>query len=100
MTSDRDGVGLPKPCPPLLAGSGQGEGSVIVCICNGLRDTICRATAASQACRGPGCIYRLNGARVRCGRCLPMMRELYLEHTPRSHGAAMHAPEQDMAIPT
>lgn len=69
----------------------QGEASVIVCVCNGLRASTCRETAADGRCRGPGCIYRLNGARVRCGRCVPMMRELYLEHAPQGSSAAGRA---------
>jgi bacterioferritin-associated ferredoxin len=64
---------------------------VIVCVCNGLRDSTCRETAADDRCRGPGCIYRLNGARVRCGRCVPTMRELYSAHAPRARSAAGQA---------
>ena len=64
---------------------------MFVCICNSLRDQVCRETAASGACRGPGCIYRLNGARVRCGRCVPRMRELYRQHAQAA--AAQAVPE-------
>jgi bacterioferritin-associated ferredoxin len=55
---------------------------MIVCVCNGLRDSVCRETAANGQCRGVGCIYRLNGARVRCGRCVPMMQEILAAHAP------------------
>lgn len=70
---------------------------MIVCVCNGLRDSTCRETAADDRCRGLGCIYRLNGARVRCGRCVPMMRELYAEHAPRARGAMGRAAAHSVA---
>ena len=57
---------------------------MIVCICNGLRESACRATAANGRCRGVGCIYRELGGRVRCGRCIPMMQEIFERHAPRS----------------
>jgi bacterioferritin-associated ferredoxin len=56
---------------------------MIVCVCNGLKDSVCRKTAASERCRGVGCIYRLNGARVRCGRCVPMMQAIFTAHAPQ-----------------
>ena len=71
---------------------------MIVCVCNGLRDSTCRKTAADSRCRGPGCIYRLNGARVRCGRCVPMMREIYFEHAALSAGTAGQAAVERFAI--
>lgn len=43
---------------------------MIVCVCNGLRASTCREAAADGRCRGPGCIYRLNGA----GTTLPNSR--------------------------
>jgi bacterioferritin-associated ferredoxin len=55
---------------------------MIVCVCNRLKDSVCRATAADGRCRGVGCIYRLNGGRIRCGRCVPMMREILAAHAP------------------
>lgn len=71
---------------------------VIVCVCNGLRDSICRETATDRRCRGPGCIYRLNGARVQCGRCVPMMRELYLQHAPVPTGRSRQMASGRLAI--
>ena len=50
---------------------------MIVCVCNGLRERACVKLAGAGACRGVGCLYRLQNARVRCGRCVPMMRELF-----------------------
>jgi hypothetical protein len=29
-------------------------------------------------------MYRLNGHRVRCGKCLPLMTELLAAHAPES----------------
>ena len=40
---------------------------MIVCVCNRLNDATCRETAASGRCRTVGCMYRLNGHRVRMG---------------------------------
>jgi bacterioferritin-associated ferredoxin len=49
---------------------------MIVCVCNGLGEAACRATARRHDCRTLGCVYRLQGARVQCGRCLPHMEAL------------------------
>ena len=57
---------------------------MIVCVCNRLREAACRETAASGRCRTVGCMYRLNGHRVRCGKCLPLMSELLAAHAPES----------------
>ena len=64
---------------------------MIVCMCNGLKDSVCRTTAADGRCRGVGCIYRLNGARVRCGRCLPMMRTIFAAYAPEGLQAERRA---------
>ena len=61
---------------------------MIICMCNGLRSSSCADLAGSGRCRSLGCIYRLQGARVRCGKCLPMMQELYTTHGPNEAGAA------------
>lgn len=66
---------------------------MIVCVCNRLSDSACSAAAKSGQCRGVGCIYRLQGCRVQCGRCVPMMQEILAEHAPKpagSGGAALH----------
>jgi bacterioferritin-associated ferredoxin len=55
---------------------------MIVCVCNGLKDSVCRRTAADRRCQGVACIYRLNGTRVRCGRCVPLMREIFAAQAP------------------
>lgn len=52
-------------------------------MCNGLRERACRETAANGRCRGAGCIYRELGCRVRCGRCVPMMQQIFQEHGAR-----------------
>ena len=49
---------------------------MIVCVCNSLREGACREAACRDECRGAGCVYRMLGARVRCGRCVPHMRAL------------------------
>ncbi|MFO1036695.1 MAG: hypothetical protein U1E45_07615 [Geminicoccaceae bacterium] len=55
---------------------------MIVCVCNRLNEAACRDVAASGRCRTVGCMYRLNGHRVRCGKCLPMMGEILTAHAP------------------
>lgn len=57
---------------------------MIVCVCNRLREAACRETAASGRCRTVGCMYRLHGHRIRCGKCLPMMTELLAAHAPET----------------
>jgi bacterioferritin-associated ferredoxin len=49
---------------------------MILCVCNALSENACREAACRPECRGVGCVYRLLGARVRCGRCVPYMRAL------------------------
>lgn len=55
---------------------------MIVCVCNALSSSSSASVAGSGRCRGVGCVYRLQGARVRCGKCVPMMQELYVQHSP------------------
>ena len=50
---------------------------MIVCICNVLSDSECAAAACRPECRTVGCVYRQFGCKVRCGKCVPMMRELF-----------------------
>jgi len=52
---------------------------MIVCLCNALRERECREAAARPGTRGPGCVYRQLGCRVRCGACVDTMREI-VEH--------------------
>jgi bacterioferritin-associated ferredoxin len=61
---------------------------MIVCICNRLSDAACRDTAASGRCRTVGCMYRLHGHRIRCGKCLPVMAELLAMHAPEATAGA------------
>ena len=49
---------------------------MIVCLCNALNERDCREAAARPETRGPGCVYRQLGCRVRCGACLATMREI------------------------
>jgi bacterioferritin-associated ferredoxin len=57
---------------------------MIVCVCNSLREAACRETAASGRCRTVGCMYRLPGGKVRCGKCLPLMGEILAAHAPEA----------------
>lgn len=52
---------------------------MIVCLCNALKERECREAAARPETRGPGCVYRRLGCRVRCGACVATMREI-VEH--------------------
>lgn len=72
---------------------------MIVCVCNVLREAACRETACRPECRTVGCVYRLLGARVRCGRCVPHMAALLAETKAGTGGtagleAAAAAPER------
>jgi bacterioferritin-associated ferredoxin len=66
----------------MLPGTWLSERSMIVCVCNGLRERDCREAARSGQCRGVGCMYRVQGCRVRCGRCVPLMQEILDAHAP------------------
>jgi bacterioferritin-associated ferredoxin len=50
---------------------------MIVCVCNALCERRCQERACEEDCRTVGCIYRGLGCRVRCGKCLPFMREIF-----------------------
>ena len=50
---------------------------MIICICNALSDAQCAAAACRPECGTVGCVYRHLGARVRCGKCVPMMADLF-----------------------
>jgi bacterioferritin-associated ferredoxin len=52
---------------------------MVICVCNALSERACREAACRPECRTTGCVYRLLGARVRCGRCVPHMRALHEE---------------------
>lgn len=49
---------------------------MFVCLCNGLRERDCRLAAAHPETRCAGCVYRRLGCRVRCGACVPAMRDI------------------------
>lgn len=54
----------------------MGTRPVFVCVCNGLREKDCRAAAEHPDTCCAGCVYRRLGCRVRCGACMPTMRDL------------------------
>jgi bacterioferritin-associated ferredoxin len=72
---------------------------MIVCVCNGLSSRTCANLVGSGCCRSVGCIFRLQGARVRCGKCLPMMQELYARHGPGEGEVAAPPPSADAGAP-
>ena len=59
---------------------------MIICVCNALCEKRCLETAARPECRSVGCIYRALGCSVRCGKCVPFMREIFT--AARSAGAS------------
>lgn len=61
---------------------------MIVCVCNALSDSECAAAAGRVDCRTVGCIYRQFGCRVRCGKCVPMMTEVFLKARAKALAAA------------
>jgi len=67
---------------------------MIVCVCNVLAEDACREMAERPDCHSLGCVYRGLGGRVRCGRCVPQMRELF-EEAKAEQAAASGAPDQD-----
>ena len=54
---------------------------MIVCVCNRLNETSCRDAARSGQCRDVACMYRVQGCRPRCGRCVPIMRDILSDAT-------------------
>lgn len=61
---------------------------MIVCVCNALSETRWRETARRAECRTVGCVSRLQGARIRCGRCLPYVHALLEEVRAAATAAA------------
>ncbi|HJT05996.1 MAG TPA: (2Fe-2S)-binding protein [Stellaceae bacterium] len=58
----------------LLATLKDGFSGMYVCLCNGLTDRQVRC-AAKAGCSAAG-VHRSLGVRPKCGKCLPMMREI------------------------
>jgi bacterioferritin-associated ferredoxin len=52
----------------------DGFSGMYVCLCNGLTDRQVRC-AAKAGCSAAS-VHRLLGVRPKCGKCLPMMREI------------------------
>lgn len=67
---------------------------MIVCVCNSLGEAACRETACRDECRTVGCVYRLQGAKVQCGRCVPHMEALLasVKGKPVGAGAGLGPP--------
>jgi bacterioferritin-associated ferredoxin len=72
---------------------------MIVCVCNRLNEATCRETAGSGRCRTVGCMYRLHGHRIRCGKCLPLMSELLANHAPEATPGASVGGERSIIAP-
>ncbi len=66
---------------------------MIVCVCNALCDQRCKEVAGRPTSRTVGCIYRAFGCRVRCGKCVPFMQELF------EHAKAAQAPNGATDLP-
>jgi bacterioferritin-associated ferredoxin len=64
---------------------------MVICVCNALSERACREAACRPECRTTGCVYRLLGARVRCGRCVPHMRALHEAARAEGGGATVDA---------
>jgi bacterioferritin-associated ferredoxin len=73
--------------------------AMIVCVCNRLNEAACRDTAASGRCRTVGCMYRLHGHRIRCGKCLPVMTELLAAHAPEATAGGPCGAERAIIAP-
>jgi bacterioferritin-associated ferredoxin len=73
---------------------------MIVCVCNRLSEAACREVAASGRCRTVGCMYRLHGHRIRCGKCLPFMTELLAAHAPEATPGAAIGAERAIIAPS
>ena len=58
----------------LLTTLKDGFSGMYVCLCNGLTDRQVRC-AAKAGCSAAG-VHRSLGVRLKCGKCLPMMREI------------------------
>ncbi len=51
-----------------------------VCVCNAITDREVRASAACDACTVSG-IYRALGRQPKCGKCVPLVRQLLRQVT-------------------
>lgn len=54
-----------------------GDSAMIVCVCNKLCEKRCREAAERPECRSVCGIYQHYGCRVRCGKCVPFMHDLF-----------------------
>ena len=53
----------------------EASGTVYVCICNGFTDRQVRTVCDQQQCRVSD-IYKALGCAPKCGKCVPMLKEL------------------------
>lgn len=58
-----------------------------VCLCNRVTDRQVRAQAAGGNCT-LGSVHNALGISPKCGKCLPMMRDMVREHKGQSQGAS------------
>ncbi len=58
-----------------------------VCLCNRVTDRQVRAQAATGSCTISS-VHRALGITPKCGKCLPMMRDLVREHAKSPSTAA------------
>ncbi|HVJ52159.1 MAG TPA: (2Fe-2S)-binding protein [Aliidongia sp.] len=60
-----------------------------VCLCNAVTDGQIRAAAGEKECSVAG-LYRLLGVQPKCGKCVPVVREILSERAD-SEAAALCA---------
>ena len=57
-----------------------------VCLCNRITDRQVRTQAAGGDCT-LGAVHNSLGIAPKCGKCLPMMRDIVREHQPKASAA-------------
>jgi bacterioferritin-associated ferredoxin len=65
----------------------QDHTSMYVCLCNRITDRQVRTQAAGGNCT-LGSVHNSLGISPKCGKCLPMMRDIVREHKGQAGGAS------------
>ncbi len=61
-----------------------------VCVCNAITDRDVRATAQCD-CTTVSAIYRALGTKPKCGKCVPLVRQLMRQVVELPHGSPVAA---------
>jgi len=61
-----------------------------VCVCNAITDRHVRAQAQAE-CSTVSAIYRSLGAKPKCGKCVPLVRQLMRQIVELPHAEAVAA---------